>query len=70
MMDSPKTYTPKEMARFSRLRIRRIERALLEIAGCYGDVDQGTVDSCDYLIASVHELQEVIDDLESIGASL
>ena len=46
-------WTPARAAAAARRRITKIELLLQEIGGLYGDVDQGVVDQCDTLIASL-----------------
>lgn len=63
-------WSPKLAARFSRARIDRINRALVEIGGCYGDVDQTIVDECDRLVAETEQLASFIDEALAEGRCL
>ncbi len=67
---SPRHFTPKAMASFSRLRIRRMSNALVEIAGCYGDIDQTIVDECNRLRDEFSELLDLINECERDGKRL
>lgn len=63
--------TPKRAARFARLRMQRIEKALTEIAGRYGDVDNAIVMEVDRLRdEELPELSSMIDDAEAEGRCL
>jgi hypothetical protein len=67
---TPRHFTPKSMASFSRKRIARMGDALLEIAGCYGDVDQMIVDECDRLRDEFSQLLELVEEAEREGKTL
>lgn len=67
---SPRHFTPKSMASFSRRRVERMSTALLEIAGCYGDIDQTIVDECDRLREEFSELLALINGCEQEGKRL
>lgn len=67
---SPRHFTPRSMAKFARLRLERINDALLEIAGCYGDVDNGIVVEIDALRERLVELSDLVDEAEREGKRL
>ena len=57
-----KTWTPKRAHSFAMRRIDRIENLLIEIASCYGDVDQSVVTECDNIKdAGLADLVEFLD---------
>ena len=67
---SPKHFTPASMHRFASARMKRIEHALLEIAGTYGDVDNSVVVECDAIIENLAGLQEALDESKAEGRAL
>lgn len=63
-------WSPKRAAAFALRRLERINHALIEIGGCYGDVDECIVAECDRLREEFETLKEHIDDALKEGRSL
>lgn len=63
-------WSPKRAHSFSVRRLDRIRNLLLEIGGCYGDVDNTVVIECDDAIAKLDAVREALDESLAEGRTL
>ncbi len=69
-IETPSRWTPNIAHRFAMTRVNRIRHALFEIAYLYGDVDETIVSQCDWTIAEIDALSEMLDEARDEGRTL
>lgn len=58
----PKKWTPKIAQRFCEARIDKIHNVILEVAGCWGEVNNNVVWQCDVLIKEMEKLRAAVKE--------